>query len=64
MEQPHLDVRHADVRAWVHRYMEGVLGAGLYTATRMVFAYGEAIFYEPVPVMSLPTLPALPISLN
>ena len=64
MEQPHLDIRHAAVRAWVHHYMQNVLAAGLYTASRKAFGDGVAIVYEPAGVTSLLTAPSLPVSLN
>lgn len=64
MEHPHLDIPHAAVRAWVHRYMQAVLSTGLYTSSRRAFGDGDALVYEPSPAMSLPTLPSLPISLN
>ena len=64
MEHPHLDIPHAAVRAWVHRYMQGVLSAGLYTSSRRAFGGGEAVVFEPAPAMSLPPLPRLPILLH
>src|SRR5262245_41657231 len=63
-EQPHLDIRHDAVRAWVHTFMQGVLSAGLYTASRRDFGFQEAIVYEPAAAMSVIALPAMPISLN
>jgi hypothetical protein len=63
-EQPHLDIRHDAVRAWVHRFMQGVISAGLYTASRRDFGFQEAVVYEPSLVTTVPVLPTVPISLN
>ena len=64
MEQPQLDIRHAAVRDWVHRYMQSVLTSGLYTSSRKQLGAGEAIVYEPAVAVTVPTLPSMPISLN
>lgn len=66
MEQPHLEISHAEVRAWVHSYMASVLCSGLYTYSCRQFLGGVAIVYQPTQVLSLPVLPAplLPVSLN
>jgi hypothetical protein len=60
-EQPHLDIPHAAVRAWVHRYIENVVSDGLYAASQRAFGPHPAIVYEPA---SLVMWTSIPFSMN
>ena len=59
--QPYLDIPHATVREWVHRYMQNVLSEGFYIASQAMFGSQTAIVYQPAYV---PVIPSLPVSLN
>src|SRR3954464_2480504 len=62
LDQPHLNIPHDAVRAWVHSYMAHVVAGGLYAASQRYFGAQVAVVYEPAPLVNFH--PSTPFSMN
>ena len=60
-KHPQADILHAEVRAFVHHYMDQLVGTDEYEAVFRNFGWRTAIQYKPAPRQKGPGIPGVPL---